>query len=78
VSAWAAVLDEVAAVGGTPGQVAARLGLPTSLVQAVLVHAERLGVVSVAGSGCAGPGSSVCHAGPDVPPACAGCPLALP
>jgi len=74
VSAWAAVLDEVAAVGGTPGQVAARLRLPMSLVLAVLDHAERLGVVAVAGNGC-GPG---CPAGPDVPPACAGCPLALP
>ena len=74
MSAWAAVLEEVAAAGGTPGQVAARLRLPTSLVQAVLDQAERLGVVGVAGSGC-GPG---CPAGPDVPPACAGCPLALP
>jgi hypothetical protein len=74
VSAWGAVLDEVAAAGGTPGQVAARLGLPMSLVQAVLDHAERLGVVAVAGIGC-GPG---CPAGPDVPPACAGCALALP
>jgi len=74
VSAWAAVLDDVAAVGGTPGQVAARLGLPMSLVQAVLDHAERLEVVAVAGSGC-GPG---CRAGPDLPTACAGCPLALP
>jgi hypothetical protein len=78
VSAWAAVLDDVAAVGGTPGQVAARLGLPMSLVQAVLDHAERLNVVAVAGSGCDGPGSSVCNAGPELPTACAGCPLALP
>jgi hypothetical protein len=68
------VLDEVALTGGTPGQVAARLGLPTSLVKAVLDHAERLGVVAVPASGC-GPR---CPGGPDVPPACAGCPVALP
>jgi hypothetical protein len=77
VSAWAAVLDEVAVAGGTPGQVAARLGLPTSLVKAVLDHAERLGVVAVAGNGC-GSGRPGCPGGPDVPPACAGCPLTLP
>jgi hypothetical protein len=74
VSAWAAVLDDVAAAGGTPAQVATRLGLPTSLVQAVLDHAERLGVVAVAGSGC----GSACPTGPEAPPACAGCPLSLP
>jgi hypothetical protein len=37
---------------GNPGQVAARLGLSTPQVQAVLDHAERLGVVGVAGRGC--------------------------
>jgi hypothetical protein len=73
VSAWVTVLDDVAAAGGTPAQVATRLGLPRSLVQAVLDHAERLGIVAVAGSGC-GPG---CPAGPEIPQACAGCPLAL-
>jgi len=74
VSAWAAVLDEAGARGGTPAQVATRLGLPMSLVQAVLDHAERLGVVTVAGRGC----GSGCPSGPAMPPACAGCPLALP
>jgi hypothetical protein len=74
MNVWSAVLAEVSTRGGTPAQVAARLGLPTSLVHAVLDHAERLGVVAVAGSGC-GPG---CPTGPEVPPACAGCPLALP
>jgi hypothetical protein len=73
VSAWAAVLEDVAALGGTPAQVAGRLGLPRSLVQAVLDHAERLGVVAVAGSGCGG-----CPTGPEIPQACAACPLALP
>ena len=74
MSAWASVLDDVASVGGTPAQVATRLGLPVSLVQAVLDHAERLGVVTVAGSNC----GSGCPTGPGLPPACAGCPLALP
>jgi hypothetical protein len=74
VSAWADVLDDVGARGGTPGQVATRLGLPVSLVQAVLDHAQRLGVVAVAGRGCA----SGCPAGPATPTGCAGCPLFLP
>ena len=72
MSAWVAVLDDVGARGGTPAQVAARLGLPTSLVQAVLDHAERLGVVAVAGSGC----GSGCPTRPELPQACAGCLLA--
>ena len=71
MSTWAAVLDDVAARGGTPAQVAGRLGLSMSLVQAVLDHAERLGVVAVAGQGC----GSGCPTGPDLPTACAGCPL---
>jgi hypothetical protein len=71
VSAWAAVLDDVGARGGTPAQAATRLGLSMSLVQAVLDHAERLGVVAVAGRGCA----SGCPSGAEMPPACAGCPL---
>jgi hypothetical protein len=74
VSAWATVLEDVAARGGTPTQVARRLGLPTPLVQTVLDHAERLGVVAVAGRGC----GSGCPTGPDLPAGCAGCPLALP
>lgn len=57
MSAWAAVLGDVAERGGTPAQVATRLGLPASLVQAVLDHAERLGVVAVAGRGRHGCGS---------------------
>ena len=73
MSAWAAVLDEAAARGGTPAQVATRLGLPASLVQAVLEHAERLGVVAVAGAGCA----SACPTQEETPPACAGCPLSV-
>jgi hypothetical protein len=74
VSAWAAVLDDASTRGGTPAQVAARLGLPRSLVEAVLDHAQRLGVVAVAGRGC----GSGCPTGPETPPACAGCPLSLP
>jgi hypothetical protein len=72
VSAWAAVLDDVAARGGTPAQVAARLGLPGALVHAILDHAARLGVVAVA-SGC----GTGCPTGPDAPPGCAGCPLGV-
>ena len=76
MSAWATVLADVATTGGTPAQVATRLGLPVSLVRAVLDHAERLGLVSV--TGCGGgtcrPGGSP---GPEIPPACAGCPLGL-
>ena len=49
MSAWAVVLDDVTARGGTLAQVATRLGLPIPLVQAVLDHAERLGVLAVAG-----------------------------
>jgi hypothetical protein len=74
VSAWAAVLDDVRAHGGTPALVATRLGLPMSLVQAVLDHAERLGVVGVAGRGC----GSACPTGPELPRGCAGCPLSPP
>jgi hypothetical protein len=71
MSAWAAVLGDVAARGGTPAQVAARLGLSSSLVASVLDHAERLGLVAVAGRGC----GSGCPTGPQLPPGCAGCPL---
>ena len=74
MTVWAAVLDDADTQGGTPAQVAARLGLPKSLVEAVLDHAERLGVVAVAGRGC----GSGCPTGPEIPPACAGCPLSLP
>lgn len=74
MSVWAVVLDDVATRGGTPAQVATRLGLSTPLVQAVLDHAERLGVVAVAGQGC----GSGCPTGPELPAACAGCPLTLP
>jgi DNA-binding transcriptional regulator LsrR (DeoR family) len=73
VSAWAAVLDDVASRGGTPAQVAMRLGLSTPLVQSVLEHAQRLGVVAVAGSGC----TSGCPTGPEISKGCAGCPLSL-
>lgn len=71
MSVWAEVLHEAGARGGTTVQVASRLGLPPSLVQAVLDHAQRLGVVAVAGSGCA----SGCPTGPEMPASCAGCPL---
>jgi DNA-binding transcriptional regulator LsrR (DeoR family) len=71
MSAWAAVLDEVASRGGTPAQVADRLGLSMPFVQAILDHAERLGVVAVAGQGC----GSACPSGPEIPSGCAGCPL---
>jgi hypothetical protein len=74
VSAWAAVLGDAAAHGGTPAQLANRLRLPTALVQAVLDHAERLGVVTVAGQGRHSCGSA-CPTGSATPPACAGCPL---
>ena len=70
MSAWAAVLDDVASRAGTPAQVATRLGLSTALVQAVLDHAQRLGVVAVAGRGC----TSGCPTGPEIPKGCAGCP----
>jgi len=73
MSAWGAVLDDVAARGGTPAQVAARLGLSSSLVVAVLDHAERLGLVAVAGRGC----GSGCPNRPQLPPTCTGCPLAV-
>lgn len=73
MSVWAAVLDDVGVRGGTPAQVATRLGLSASLVQAVLDHAERLGVVAVAGRGCA----SGCPSGPDLPKGCVGCPISL-
>lgn len=72
LSAWARVLDDAGARGGTAAQVAARLGMSTPLVQAVLDHAERLGVVAVAGRGC----GSGCPTGAEMPPACAGCPVA--
>ena len=71
MSVWAAVLDEVASRGGTPAQVADRLGLSMPFVQAILDHAQRLGVVAVAGRGC----GSGCPSGPEMPPGCAGCPL---
>lgn len=71
MSVWTAVLEEAGVRGGTAAQVANRLGLPLSLVQAVLDHAERLGVVAVAGNGCA----SGCPTGPEMPASCAGCPL---
>lgn len=71
MSAWAAVLDDVATRGGTPAQVATRLGLSLPLVEAVLDHAERLGVVGVAGRGCA----SGCPAGAALASNGAGCPV---
>jgi hypothetical protein len=71
VSAWAAVLDDLETRGGTVPQVAARLDLPPALVRSIIDHAERLGVLAVAGTDC---GSS-CPTGPDPPAACAGCPL---
>jgi hypothetical protein len=74
VSAWAAILDDVGTRGGTPAQVASRLSLPAPLVQAVLDHAQRLGLVAVAGQGC----GSGCPTGANRPAACAGCSLALP
>lgn len=71
MSAWATVLEDAAARGGTPAQVAARVGLPEALVLTVLDHAERLGLVAVAGRGC----GSGCPTGPEKPAACHGCPL---
>jgi len=73
MSAWAAVIEDVGARGGTPAQVARRLGLPDALVMAVLDHAERLGLVAVAGNGC----GSGCPTGPEMPVACAGCSLSV-
>ena len=69
MSAWTGVLAEAGGRGGTPEQIAGRLGLPLPLVQAVLDHATRLGAVAVAGSSC-GP---ACPTGADKPAACAGC-----
>jgi hypothetical protein len=74
VNAWSAVLGDVSARGGTPAQVATRLRLPMGLVQAILDHAERLGVVAVAGRGC----GTGCPIGPELPKGCVGCPLSLP
>lgn len=71
MNAWTAVLDDVGTRGGTPLQVASRLGLPMNLVQAVLDQAQRLGLVAVAGQGC----GSGCPTGPVMPKGCAGCPL---
>ncbi|MCR6492876.1 helix-turn-helix domain-containing protein [Cellulomonas sp. P24] len=71
-SAWSRVLAEASARGGTPAQVAARLGLPEPLVCSVLDHAERLGLVTVAGRTC----TSSCPTGPTRPATCHGCPLA--
>jgi len=71
MSVWTAVLEEAGVRGGTAEQVANRLGLSPSLVQAVLDQAERLGVVAVAGSGC----GSGCPTGPEMPASCTGCPL---
>ena len=70
MSAWAAVLADAGARGGTPEQVAVRLGLSGSLVRAILDQAVRLDVVAVAGCG------SRCPTGLEVPSSCAGCPLA--
>ena len=72
MSLWRAVLADLAARGGTPAQVATRLELPMPLVQTVLDHAERLGVVAVAGRGC----GSGCPTGPEMPAGCDGCPIA--
>lgn len=72
MSAWALVLAEVAARGGTAPQLARRLELPEALVGSIIAHAQRLGVVAMAGGGC----GSGCPTGPDAPAACAGCPLA--
>lgn len=72
MSAWADVLDDLGAHGGTVPQVASRLDLPPALVRAVVEHATRLGLVAEAGAGC----GSGCPAGPERPAACAGCPLA--
>ena len=74
MSAWTAVLDEVESRGGSPAQVATRLGLSLGIVQAVPDHAERLGVVAGAGKGC----GSACPTGPKMPQSCAGCPLSAP
>jgi hypothetical protein len=64
------VLADAGAHGGTPQQVAVRLGLSGSLVRAILDQAARLSVVAVAGCG------SPCPTWPEVPPGCAGCALA--
>jgi len=72
MSLWAEVLADLAARGGTSAQVATRLELPMPLVQTVLDHAERLGVVAVAGRGC----GSGCPTGPEMPAGCEGCAIA--
>jgi len=71
-SVWSRVLTEASARGGTAAQVAARLGLPEPLVGSVLDHAERLGLVTIAGRTC----TSSCPTGPTRPATCHGCPLA--
>jgi len=65
------LLDDVlreTATGATPPAVAGRLGLDVSLVEMMLEHAERVGLVLR-------PGCSSCTGVP-VAPACAGCPIA--
>lgn len=59
--------------GLTADRVAARLGLPDELVAMALEHGERLGLVV---RPCGPTGGRPCPTGADLPPACAGCPLA--
>ncbi len=53
--------------GATPPAVAGRLGVDVGLVETMLDHAERIGLV-------VRPGCSGCSGAP-VAPACAGCPI---
>jgi hypothetical protein len=67
MSMVADVLRETA-TGATPGAVVSRLGLDEGLVEAMLDHAERMGLVLRVGcASCAGQASD---------PSCAGCPIA--
>ncbi len=71
MSAWDDVMTDLAAHGGTPSQVAARVGLPTQIVESIIDHASRLGLVQI-GSQC---GSACAPVGVQAGPACAGCPV---
>jgi hypothetical protein len=61
------VLRETA-TGATPSTVASRLGLDPGLVETMLDHAQRVGLVLA-------PGCGSCTGAP-VAPSCAGCPIA--
>lgn len=56
------------AAGATPPAVAGRLGVDVGLVETMLDHAQRIGLVLR-------PGCSTACSGTPVGPSCAGCPI---